>query len=72
MRNLIVKFFSKHFNNFIVDILREKAKQTTNTIDDRLVEQVADAMEGKTPRDMVKSAKKEVKRVKAKVKSLTK
>lgn len=67
MKSLIKNLFAKYASKFIVDVLREKAKKTDNKLDDKLIEAVDAALEGKDYEDIVASTKKEVKRAKAKV-----
>lgn len=63
LRNLLVKYAGK----LLVDVLRDKAKKTDNKLDDKLVDAVDAALEGKDYDDIVASTKKEVKRAKTKV-----
>lgn len=72
MMKMLKKLLVKYFGQFLVEALREKAKDTKTTIDDQLVDMVEKAIEGKDYKQMVESTKKEIDRAKDKVKTVKK
>jgi hypothetical protein len=56
--------------NFIVDILRKKSADSSNTIDDKLVAAVEVALEGKDYHQVVDSVSREIERAADKVEAV--
>jgi len=67
MNPMLVAMLYPIAKNFIVDILRKKSADSSNTIDDKLVAAIEVALEGKDYHQVVDSVSREIERAADKV-----
>lgn len=70
MNPMLVAMLYPIAKNFIVDILRKKSADSSNTIDDKLVAAVEVALEGKDYHQVVDSTSREIERAADKIKAV--
>jgi hypothetical protein len=70
MNPMLVAMLYPIAKNFIVDILRKKSADSSNTIDDKLVAAVEVALEGKDYHQVVDSVSREIERAADKVEAV--